>query len=109
MFPGGMKNAMQQIKKMQDLMEKKQAELANVRIEASAGGGMVKVVANGREEIIDIEIAKEVVNPEDIGMLEDLILAAIKEAQTKSKAVAQHEMQGLMGNMGLPNIPGLNF
>jgi hypothetical protein len=107
MFPGGMKNAMQQMRKIQELMEKKQAELGNLRIEATAGGGMVKVVANGREEIVDIEIAKEVVNPEDIGMLEDLILAAIKEAQTKSKDVAQKQMAEVMGSLGLPKIPGL--
>jgi DNA-binding YbaB/EbfC family protein len=109
MFPGNMKEAMKQVKRMQDLMEKKQAELANLRIEAASGGGMVKVVANGKEEIVDIKIAKEVVNPEDISMLEDLILAAIKEAQTKSKEVAQREMQGVMGNLGLPNIPGLTM
>ena len=109
MFPGGMKNAMQQMKKIQDLMEKKQAELANLRIEAAAGGGMVKVVANGKEEIVDIEIAKEVVNPEDVNMLEDLILAAIKEAQTKSKEVAQRQMQDVMGSLGLPKIPGLGL
>lgn len=108
-FPGGMKDALKQVKKMQELMEQKQQELANKRIEASAGGGMVKVVANGREEIIDIEISKEVINPDDVGMLEDLILAAIKEAQTQSKELAQREMSGLMGQLGLPNIPGMGL
>jgi DNA-binding protein YbaB len=57
-FHGGMKEALKQIKKMQELVEQKQQELANLRVEASSGGGMVKVVANGREEIIDIEISK---------------------------------------------------
>jgi hypothetical protein len=109
MFGGNMKEAMKQVKRMQDIMEKKQAELAQLRIEAASGGGMVKVVANGKEEIVDIKIAKEVVNPEDISMLEDLILAAIKEAQAKSKEAAQREMQGVMGNLGLPNIPGLTM
>ncbi len=108
-FPGGMKEAMKQIKKMQELVEQKQQELANLRVEASSGGGMVKVVANGREEIIDIEISKEVVDPNDVAMLEDLILAAIKEAQAKSKELAQREMASLMGQMGLPTIPGLGF
>lgn len=108
-FPGGMKEAMKQVKKMQELMEQKQQELAAKRVEASSGGGMVKVIANGREEIVDIELSKEVVNPDDIEMLEDLILAAIKEAQAKSKELAQREMAGLMGQLGLPNIPGLSF
>ncbi len=108
-FPGGMKEAMKQVRKMQELMEQKQQELANKRIEASAGGGMVKVLANGREEIIDIEISKEVINPDEGEMLEDLILAAIKEAQAKSKELAQREMAGLMGQLGLPNIPGLGL
>ncbi len=109
MFGGNMKEAMKQVKRMQDMMEKKQAELAQLKIEAASGGGMVKVTANGKEEIVDIKISKEVVNPEDIGMLEDLILAAIKEAQTKSKEISQREMQGMMGQMGLPNIPGLTM
>lgn len=108
-FPGGMKEAMKQVKKMQELMERKQQELANLWVEASSGGGMVKVVANGREEIVDIAISKEVVNPDDVEMLEDLILAAIKEAQTKSKELAQREMGGIMGQLGLPNIPGLGL
>ncbi|MDW8141040.1 MAG: YbaB/EbfC family nucleoid-associated protein [Candidatus Bipolaricaulota bacterium] len=108
-FPGGMKEAMKQVKKMQELMELKQQELAAKRVEATSGGGMVKVIANGREEIVDIELAREVVNPEEIEMLEDLILAAIKEAQAKSKELAQREMAGLMGQLGLPNIPGLGF
>jgi DNA-binding YbaB/EbfC family protein len=98
---------MKQIKKAQELMQKKQEELAGLRVEASAGGGMVKVVANGREEIVDIHIDKEVVDPEEVEMLEDLILAAIKEAQEKAKETAQKEMGELMGSLGLPNIPGL--
>lgn len=108
-FPSGMKEAMKQVKKMQELMEQKQQELAAKRVEASSGGGMVKVIANGREEIVDIELSKEVVNPDDIEMLEDLILAAIKEAQAKSKELSQREMSGLMGQLGLPNIPGLGI
>lgn len=106
-FAGQMREAMKQLKKAQELLEKKQEELGAMRIEASAGGGMVKVIANGREEILDIQIDKEVVNPNDVDMLEDLILAAIKEVQTKVKEVVQREMGGLMGSLGLPNVPGL--
>ena len=104
---GNMRQIMKQVQKAQELMQKKQDELAQMRVEASAGGGMVKVVANGREEITDISIDKEVVSPDDVGMLEDLILAAIKEVQGKAKELQQKEMSGLMGSMGLPNIPGM--
>jgi hypothetical protein len=106
-FPGKLSEVMKQVKRAQELVQKKQEELAALRVEATSGGGMVKVVANGREEIIDIQIDKEVVNPEEVDMLEDLILAAIKEAQTKAKEAAQKEMGELMGSLGLPNIPGL--
>ncbi|OGF54247.1 MAG: nucleoid-associated protein, YbaB/EbfC family [Candidatus Fraserbacteria bacterium RBG_16_55_9] len=106
-FPGKLGEMMKQVKKAQELVQKKQEELANLRIEATSGGGMVKVVANGRDEILDVKLDKEVVNPEDVQMLEDLILAAIKEAQTKAKEAAQKEMGSLVGNLGLPNIPGL--
>lgn len=102
-----MREAMKQLKKAQELLEKKQEELGAMRIEASAGGGMVKVIANGREEILDIQIDREVVNPNDVDMLEDLILAAIKEVQAKVKEIVQREMGGLMGSLGLPNVPGI--
>lgn len=105
----GLQEIMRQVKRAQELLEKKQAELAELRLEAASGGGMVRVVANGREEILDIKIAPEVVDPQDVGMLEDLILAAVREAQAKAKEVAQKEMGGLLGGLGLPNIglPGL--
>ena len=107
-FPGGnFKEALKQVQKAQELMAKKQEELGAMRVEASAGGGMVTIVANGKEEILNIKIDKSVVNPEDIEMLEDLILAALKEAQQKAKELIQKEMSGLMGSLGLPHIPGL--
>lgn len=103
---GNMRQIMKQVQKAQDMMEKKQEELGQMQVEASAGGGMVKVVANGREELIDISIDPEVVSSDDVDMLEDLILAAVKEVQAKAKELAQKEMGSVMGNMGLPNIPG---
>lgn len=106
-LPGNIQEIMRQVKRAQELLEKKQQELAELRIEAASGGGMVKVVANGREEILDIKIAPEVVDPQDVGMLEDLILAALREAKAKVKEVAQREMGGLLGGLGLPHIPGL--
>lgn len=104
---GNMRQIMKQVQKAQDMMQKKQEELGQMQVEASAGGGMVKVVANGREELVNITIDPEVVSPDDVAMLEDLILAAVKEVQAKAKELAQKEMSGLMGSMGLPNIPGL--
>lgn len=106
-FPGKMGDMMKQVKKAQEAVQKKQEELAELRVEATSGGGMVKAVANGKEEIVDIQIDPEVIDPDDSEMLEDLILAAIKEAQTKAKEAAQEEMGNLMGSLGLPNIPGL--
>jgi len=103
---GNMRQMMKQIQKAQEMMQEKQEELAQQRVEASAGGGMVKVVANGREEIVDITIDPEVVNGDEVDMLEDLILAALKEVQGKAKELAQKEMGSMMGNLGLPNIPG---
>jgi len=102
-----MGDMMRQAKKAQEAMAKMQEELANITIDASAGGGMVKVTANGKEEITAIAIDKEVVDPEDVEMLQDLILAAVKEAQSKAKERAEKEMGDLMGSMGLPNMPGL--
>lgn len=103
---GNMKQIMRQVQKAQDLMQKKQDELGTMRVEATAGGGMVKVVATGKEEIVDITIDPEVVSVDEVDMLEDLILAAIKEVQNKAKELAQKEMGSVMGNMGLPNMPG---
>lgn len=103
---GNMKQIMKQIQKAQELMQQKQEELGRMRVEATAGGGMVKVVATGREEIVDITIDPEVVNPDEVDMLEDLILAAIKEVQIKAKELAQREMSGMMSSLGLPNVPG---
>ncbi|HIC96300.1 TPA: YbaB/EbfC family nucleoid-associated protein [Candidatus Bipolaricaulota bacterium] len=104
-FPGNIQELMRQVKRAQELLAKKQEELAEMKVEASSGGGMVKVVANGQEEILDIKISPEVVDPQDVGMLEDLILAAIREARAKAKELAQREMGGLFGSLGLPNIP----
>ena len=104
---GKMGDMMKMARKAQEAMEQAEAKMAEMRVEASAGGGMVKVVANGHQEIVSIAIDKEVVDPEDVEMLEDLVLAAVKEAQTKAKEEAQKERDDLMGDMGLPDIPGL--
>jgi nucleoid-associated protein EbfC len=99
-----MKQLMRQAQQMQNKMAKMQEEMALKTIEASAGGGMVKVVANGKQEIISIRIEKEVVDPEDVDMLQDLILAAVNEALTQSQKMVSDEMSKLTGGL---NIPGL--
>lgn len=98
------KNMMKQAQQLQSKMAKLQEELAEKTVEASAGGGMVKVVANGRQEIVSIRLEKEVVDPEDIDMLQDLILAAVNEALSQSQKMIAGEMGKLTGGL---NIPGL--
>jgi len=99
-----MKNMMKQAQQLQAKMAKMQEEMAGKTIEASAGGGMVKVVANGKQEVTSIHIEKEVVDPEDVEMLQDLILAAVNEALVQSQKMVSEEMSKLTGGM---NIPGL--
>lgn len=101
---GGMGGLMKQAQKMQDRILKVQEEMAGKTIEASAGGGMVTVIANGRQEIVSIKMEKEVVDPDDVEMLEDLILAAVNDALKKSQQMMAEEMQKITGGM---NIPGL--
>jgi nucleoid-associated protein EbfC len=104
----GMQNLMKQVQKMQEKMGEVQAQLENKTITAESGGGMVKVTANGRQQIVKIEMEKEVVDPEDIEMLEDLIVAAVNKALEESNAMAQEEMAKVTSGM-LPNIPGMKF
>jgi len=99
-----MGNMMKQAQKLQAKMVKLQEELAEKTIEASSGGGMIKVVANGKQQIVSVQIEKEVVDPEDIEMLQDLILAAVNDALAKSQEMVSGEMSKLTGGL---NIPGL--
>ncbi|RMF98504.1 MAG: YbaB/EbfC family nucleoid-associated protein [Candidatus Schekmanbacteria bacterium] len=103
-----MKNFNQLVKqaqKMQAQIAKIQEELADKEVEASAGGGMVKVVANGKQEIVSVAIEKEVINSDEQEMLQDLIVAAVNEALRKSKEMMEEELKKVTGGLGL-NIPG---
>lgn len=104
MMPGNMNNMMKQVQKMQKQMEKMQSELEEKEVEASAGGGAVSVKVNGKKEILDVVIKPEVVDPDDIEMLQDLILAATNEALRKAEEMTNSEMGKITGGM---NVPGL--
>jgi DNA-binding YbaB/EbfC family protein len=102
---GNMGNIMSQVQKLQEEMEKAQEALATEEVTASAGGGMVTVVATGKKVIKAITIQPEAVTPDDVEMLQDLVLAAVNEALEKADALAEERMGSLTGGMGLP--PGL--
>jgi len=99
-----MKNMMKQAQQLQAKMARMQEEMAEKTIEASAGGGMIKVVANGKQEVMSIHIEKEVVDPEDVDMLQDLILAAVNEALVQSQKMVSDEMSKLTGGMSIPGL-----
>ena len=104
---GNMGNLMKQAKKLQEEFAKKQAEIAEMKIDASSGGGMVTAIVNGQGELLNLIIEKEVVDPEDVEMLVDLIVAAVQEAQKKAQEAAQEKLGPLAQGMNLPGMPGL--
>jgi DNA-binding YbaB/EbfC family protein len=101
---GGMGNIMKQAQMMQKRMAQMQQELEERRIEASAGGGMVTAVVSGKQQLISLTIDPKAVDPDDVEMLQDLVVAAVSEALKQSQQLAQEEMAKITGGM---NIPGL--
>ncbi|SFS38204.1 YbaB/EbfC family nucleoid-associated protein [Marininema halotolerans] len=99
-----MNQMMKQMKKMQSQMAKAQEELADKEIEASVGGGIVKVRMNGHKHVLSVEIAPEAVDPEDVEMLQDLVTAAVNEAMKQVDELVANDLGKLTGGM---NIPGL--
>ena len=104
MMGGNMQKMMKQVQKMQADMAKMQEELATRTVESTAGGGGVKVVANGKQELVSVEIKPEAVDPEDVEMLQDLILTAVNGALKQSQEMVAKEMGKVTGGL---NIPGM--
>jgi len=103
-----MQGMMKQVQKMQEKMAQVQSELEHKTVTAETGGGMVKATVNGRQQVVKVQIDREVINPSDAEMLEDLILAAVNKALEDSQKMAQEELSKATAGM-LPNIPGLGI
>ncbi len=103
---GGLGDMMKQVQKMQAKMEEIQAQLEKTQVEGTSGGGMVKVIANGKNDIVSITIDPEVVNKDDVEMLQDLVVAAVNQARQKVQELQAEQMAGLTGGL---KIPGLNM
>jgi hypothetical protein len=95
---------MKQAQKMQEQMTKTQAELEEKTVEVSAGGGKVTVIANGAGEVLSIKIDKEIVDPNDVEFLEEVVLSGVKQAIEQGKALAQSEMTKITGGLGIPGL-----
>ena len=100
----GFGNIMKEAQKLQQQMERMQEEIGQKKVEATAGGGMVTVQANGKQELLSIKLDPEVINRDDAQMLEDLVLAACNEALRKSRELVQQEMGKLTGGLKIPGL-----
>jgi DNA-binding YbaB/EbfC family protein len=103
-FGGGFGNLVKQAQQMQLRIQKLQAEMADKTVEATTGGGMVTVVANGKQEVVSIKISKEVVNPDDVDMLQDMVLECVNQALKKASEMVSDAMKSVTGGL---NIPGM--
>ena len=101
---GGMGNLMKQAQQMQQKMLKLQEEVAKRTLDASVGGGMVTVTVNGKSEVLRIKIEPQVVDPDDVEMLEDLIVAGVNEALRKAQEMVSEEMSKLTGGLKIPGL-----
>jgi nucleoid-associated protein EbfC len=98
---------MQAAQRMQQDLQRAQSDLEQKRVEASAGGGMVTAVVNGRLDLLELRIDPTCVDPKDVGMLQDLVVAAVNQALTKAKAMAQAELAKVTGGLSVPGMPQL--
>ena len=97
-------NLQQMMKQAQQMQEKLQKQMAEMRVEATAGGGMVTVTMNGAKQVLSLKIDPEAVSKEDVEMLQDLILAALNDAQRKVDDTMQQQMGGMMGGLKIPGL-----
>ncbi len=95
---------MNQVQKLQEKLAEAQQELSNTTIEASSGGGAVKVTIDGQQKIQSVKISPEVINPDDVELLEDLVLTAVREAISKSQELAAERLGGLTGGLKIPGL-----
>ncbi len=102
----GMGKLMKQAQEMQQKLARVQEELGRLEVEGSAGGGVVKAVVNGKKDLISISINEEVVDPEDVRMLEDLVVAAVRQAAENAEAEGSEKMKTVTGGL---NLPGMGF
>jgi hypothetical protein len=102
-----MNKMLKQVQEMQEQMARAQEELASEVVEASAGGGMVRVKATGAGEVTEVKIAAEAIDPDDPEMLEDLVLAAVNEALRNAQDLMQSKLGGAMGGLGGLGLPGM--
>jgi len=100
----GIGNMMKQVQKMQEDMSNLEQELTAARIEAGSGGGMVTAVASGAGEILDIKISPEVVDPEDVEMLQDLVVTAVREVLEKAAQMKEAKLKEITGGLGIPGL-----
>ena len=98
---------MKQAQQLQTKMAKMQEELSEKTVEATAGGGMITAVANGRQELVSIHIDQEVIDPDDPEMLQDLVMAAVNDALSRAKDMMNEEMGKLTKGMNIPGLPGM--
>jgi DNA-binding YbaB/EbfC family protein len=102
-----MNKMLQQVAQMQEQMQKAQEELANEVVEASAGGGMVVVKVTGGLEVKEVSISKDALDPDDLELLEDMVLAAVNEALRSAQSLVESRLGGMMGGMGGLGLPGM--
>jgi DNA-binding YbaB/EbfC family protein len=97
-------NIQNMMKQAQQMQERLQQQMAELRIEATAGGGMVTVAVNGHKQVLSLKLDPEAVSKDDVGMLQDLIVAALNDAHRKVDEALASQMQGMMGGLGLPGL-----
>lgn len=106
---GGQANMMKRLQQMQDEMQRVQQEVEEAEYSASAGGGAVDVTVNGSHQVLSVKIKPDVVDPEDVEMLEDLLVAAVNEAMRKADETMEREMGKVTGELNIPGMPGMGF